>query len=115
MSDDLLANLDRLVADIEDGAAEGLYLAAEHVLGVSNDHVPTEEGTLERSGRATVDKGSLTAAVSYSTPYAVVQHEDLTLRHDPGRTAKFLENALNGERETARKIVATRIRRKLGA
>lgn len=113
MTGDLVRNLEGLLFAVDEGAAEGLFLAAENTLTVSNQHVPHEEGTLERSGKATVDKGSLTAAVSYKTPYAVVQHEDLTLRHDAGRTAKFLENALNGERDTNRKIIAEQIRKRL--
>ncbi len=54
---------------INSGAAAGLRLAAKHVLQVANTRVPTEEGTLERSGRATVDEGRLVGAVSYDTPY----------------------------------------------
>lgn len=95
-------------AALQAGAEDGVYKAAEHVLGVSNEHVPHEEGTLERSGRVTTDNawGTPTAAISYDTPYAVVMHEDLTARHDPGRTAKYLENAVNGERTTAGRIIA---------
>ena len=86
----------------------GLLLAGEHILGVSNDHVPHEEGTLERSGKVTVDGDK--AALSYDTPYAVPQHEDMTLKHDSGRTAKYLENAMNSERKTALKIIAQAIK-----
>jgi hypothetical protein len=95
------------------GTAKGLGLALEHMLGVSNDHVPHEEGTLERSGKTGVDEQALRGGVGYDTPYAVIQHEDMTLRHDPGRNAKFLENALNGERDTAGKLIATAIEREL--
>ena len=91
MSDDLIRRLDGILVAVQEGAAEGLFFAGEHILEVSNRHIPIEEGTLQRSGKVTVDKGTLEAAVSYSTPYAVPQHEDLTLRHDPGRTAKYLE------------------------
>lgn len=97
------------------GAARGLLLAGEHVLGVSNDHVPHEEGTLERSGKASVDEAKLRAAVSYDTEYAIAQHEDLTMRHDPGRNAKFLENALNGEKTTVGRLIHTAVERELGA
>lgn len=104
----------RAIRDAERaGAVRGLRLAAEHVLGVSRQRVPIEEGTLERSGVAQVDEASLTAAVSYDTPYAVRQHEDLTLRHDEGRTAKYLESALEDEADTVRDIIAAEIRRSL--
>ena len=97
--------------DMRRAAVKGLEDAAEHVLGVSNQRVPIEEATLERSGRASVDASTLQAAVSYDTPYAVVQHEDMTLQHDPGRSAKFLETALNQEAGAVQQIIADRIRR----
>lgn len=93
------------------GARRGLALGVEHVLQVSRSRVPLEEGTLERSGTATVDEGELRGAVAYDTPYAVRQHEDLTLKHDDGRQAKYLESALEDERETVGEIVAAEIRR----
>lgn len=94
------------------GGERGLVLATEHLLGVSDEHVPIEEGTLERSGKASVD--GLEGAVSYDTVYAVYQHERLDLRHDPGRTAKYLENAMNSEASTVRTLIANAIRAEMG-
>ncbi|MDQ1053174.1 hypothetical protein QE394_001102 [Arthrobacter sp. SORGH_AS 212] len=92
--------------DVLNGSANrAVALAAEHVLGVSNKSVPIEEDTLERSGTVSTDPGNFTAAVSYDTPYAVKQHEDMTLRHDNGRSAKYLENAMNSEVQTAAEII----------
>lgn len=96
------------------GAAKGLFYGAEHLLQVSNKSVPIEEGTLERSGHTSVDPGALEAAVSYDTPYAPKQHEDLDYVHDEGRTAKFLENAMNSEKATIRAIIAREIKTALG-
>jgi len=93
------------------GAVRGLRMAAEHLLGESRQEVPIEEGTLERSGVASVDEASMRAAVSYDTPYAVRQHEDLDLRHDQGRKAKYLEDPMNRERSTMLEIIAAQIRR----
>lgn len=95
------------------GAARGLGLATEHLLQVSNTQVPIEEGTLERSGVASVDEGKLRGATSYDTPYAVKQHEDLTLAHDSGRNAKYLENAVNSERREVAEIIAGEVRQEL--
>lgn len=95
------------------GAARGLALAAEHVLGVSNDQAPIEEGTLIRSGAPSVDEKNLVAAVSYDTPYSVRQHEDMHLRHDSGRNAKFLENAFNSEVGAVRNIIVKAIKGEL--
>lgn len=92
-----------------DGGERGLTLATEHVLSVSDEHVPLEEGTLERSGVASVD--GLEGAVSYDTVYAVYQHERLDLHHDdPSRTAKYLENAVNTEGDTVLALLATALR-----
>lgn len=95
------------------GAARGLYLAAEHVLTESQAVVPIDEGPLQHSGTASVDEPSLTAMVSYDTPYAVKQHEDLTLRHAPGRTGKYLERPLNAERAQVKALIAAQLRRAL--
>lgn len=91
-------------------AGRGLALAGEHVLGESSRLVPLEEGTLDRSGTVSVEQKGLRAAVSYNTPYAVRQHEDLTLKHDEGRQAKYLETALTGNRQQASEIIAGAIR-----
>ena len=90
---------------LDEGVEVALTLAAEHVLTVSNQHVPHDEGTLERSGKTSYDPKKKTAAVSYNTPYARRQHEELTWKHENGRTAKYLENAMNSERRNVLKII----------
>lgn len=75
-----------------------LTAAGYHVLGVSNEQVPHETGDLMRSGGVATEGD--TVAIYYDTPYAVVQHEDLNYRHDEGRNAKFLENAIIAEQQT---------------
>jgi hypothetical protein len=95
------------------GAATGLKLAAEHLLQVSRGLVPIEEATLERSGVADVDEDDLVASVSYDTPYAARQHEELTWRHDPGRQPKYLEQPLEDEADTMMRLFAAAIRREL--
>ncbi|MGD6762045.1 hypothetical protein ACOKM5_24230 [Streptomyces sp. BH097] len=95
------------------GASRGVRLALEHLLQVSRGRVPIEEGTLERSGTVTVNEADLEGAVSYDTPYAVRQHEDMTLRHDNGRTAKYLEGPLHEENGVMSQIIAAQVRRAL--
>lgn len=92
-------------------AARGLGKAVEHLLGVSRAEVPIEEGTLERSGVASVDRDNLIGAVAYDTPYAVRQHEELDWQHDEGRNAKYLEGPMNRERDTMLQLIAAEIRR----
>ncbi|MFG3037781.1 hypothetical protein ACGFYZ_12815 [Streptomyces sp. NPDC048330] len=104
-------NGDAVLAAERAGALLGLRLGAEHLLTESRRVVPIEEATLERSGVASVDEAALTAGVSYDTPYAVRQHEDMTLRHDNGRSAKFLERPLAEEAATINEIIAAAIRR----
>ncbi|MBM7767358.1 minor capsid protein [Glutamicibacter nicotianae] len=94
-----------VIPRLRNASGRGLGLAAEHVLGESNKIIPHEEGTLQNTGATSVDTKNLRAAVSYNTPYAVVQHEDLSLRHDEGRQAKFLETALASEKDAVREIV----------
>lgn len=95
------------------GAVRGLTKGTEHVLTESRKVVPIEEGTLERSGVASVDPATMQGAISYDTVYAVPQHENLDWQHDTGRQAKYLEEPLLRERDTVGAIVAAEIRREL--
>lgn len=92
---------------------DGLHAAAEHLVGASRKLVPIQEGTLERSATASVDRERMRAAVSYDTPYAVRQHEDLNLKHDNGRTAKYLERPMATENAVMRELIRARVRREL--
>ncbi|NUT31530.1 MAG: hypothetical protein HOV79_00495 [Hamadaea sp.] len=87
-------------------SAEGLGLAVEFLLHEARVEVPIEEGTLERSGAASVDEDSLTGAVSFDTVYAVPQHERLDYRHAEGRKAKYLEDPMNRNRATLLELIA---------
>lgn len=104
---------DRAKGKARRGAVDGLKLGAEHVLGESRKQVPHEEGTLERSGVASVDEVTMTAAVSYDTPYAARQHEELTWQHDDGRNAKYLEKPMAAERDTVSALYQAQIRKAL--
>jgi hypothetical protein len=110
-------------SELHAAGVSGLAKASEHVLQVAKTLVPIEEGTLERSGVASVDADSLTAAVSFDGPYAVAQHEGMDFRHpgpgntNPGavgRVAKYLEIAFTGEAKTIEEIIANEIRTALG-
>lgn len=104
------------------GAGHGLYLGAEHVGEEADRIIPISppgemsSGTLMRSKAVSVDEGALQAAVSYDTPYAVIQHEDLTFQHDPGRQAKYLEQPINdaGVKRKVEDLIAREIKRALG-
>lgn len=102
-------------AAVQAALMRGLVTAGEHILNVSNSQVPLEEGDLARSGVVSSSSpADLTVAVSYDTPYAVRQHEDLSLRHDPGRNAKFLSNACSSEAKTAGHLIARAVKSVVG-
>ncbi|MFD8529413.1 hypothetical protein ACFV0L_18535 [Streptosporangium canum] len=103
-------NAEALTAEIQRAAGRGLRNATEHVLAVSNQRVPHDEGTLERSGAAVVHEADLLGVVSYGAPYSVVQHENLDYKHKPGRTAKFLELAVREEAEVVKLMIAKHLR-----
>lgn len=91
-------------------ASEGLQKGLEHVLGEARKLVPLEEGTLERSGRVNMI-GPLDGAITFDTVYAVRQHEELTWKHLPGRSAKYLEIPMNRERDTVLRMMQVPLRR----
>jgi hypothetical protein len=96
---------------IRAATVRGLGLWAENLLSESRAIVPLDEATLSRSGRASVDESNLSAAVSYDTPYAVRQHEDMSLHHPNGRQAKYLEKPFIATKQLAAKIIANQIRK----
>lgn len=102
------------------GARTGMLLALRNTLDVSNTQVPHEEGDLERDGGVSLDEITLHGVISYgrsadTKDYAVVQHEDMTLKHDSGRNAKFLENAMNATRGENLDIIKTSVKREMRA
>lgn len=101
-----------------EGRNQGLWAAGEHVLGVSNESVPHEEGDFEATGGVSQDEGTGLTAISYrDTAYpgqAAELHENASLQHDDGRNAKFLELALASEREVILAIAGEALKRRLG-
>lgn len=104
-------DLSDVLGKILDECPEALDLATEHLLSESNKSCPHEDGTLERSGRASND--GRRGAVSYDTPYAVRQHEDMSLHHDGKGQAKWLEVTMAQEKQAIAQIVATAVRKGL--
>lgn len=101
------------------GAARGLNRAATALKAESQARVPVDETDLRKSA-ATHDASeqSLEAAVTYDTPYAVIQHERLDFHHptdhNPGAQAKYLERPAVEMRHDLGAIVAAEIRREMG-
>lgn len=91
-------------------ASEGLEKGLEHVLAEARKIAPLDEGTLERSGKVVMN-GPLDGAVVFDTVYAARQHEELTWKHLPGRSAKYLEIPMNSERQVVLDLMAVPLRR----
>ncbi len=105
---------EQIVSLVRVAAAEGLTATAERVRAVAVPLTPLEYGDL-RSSLTVVpaDPVDLESAVVSDLPYAVKQHEDLTLRHDDGQ-AKFLETAAVGGRQDVAALMLTAARRRIG-
>jgi hypothetical protein len=103
-----------LVAAVRAAAVDGLNLSAERVRAVAVPRTPLEYGDL-RSSLTVVPatEGDLESAVVSDLPYAVRQHEDLSLRHDDGQ-AKYLESAALESVGEIEQIMAGALRRHLG-
>jgi hypothetical protein len=95
----------KLSQDVKQAAVDALVSAGEYILDESNKIAPIDEGTLIRSGNVAVDENAGTVIVYYDTPYAVRQHEDMSLRHTNGRSAKFLEIASTQNADKVRKFI----------
>ncbi|MBG0560725.1 hypothetical protein [Actinoplanes aureus] len=107
-------NGDEIKAAMRGASMDGLELAAEHLLQVSTQLAPHEEGDLARSGEVSTDDSRQQAAVSYDRLYAVRQHEELTWHHDDGKQAKYLEEPMSSERATMLQLLAGPMRDQLG-
>lgn len=113
----LLGRLKALRPTAGDAAQRGLVLAAEHLKGKSQEVVPVDTGVLresayvrvaDRSTRGTMlPKGyDSIVEVGYSAPYAHYVHENLEMRHQPGKIAKYLEIPAQQEAGAMRRILS---------
>ncbi len=102
---------ERISSRVAKARDDTLLDGVEYLLETANRTIPIEEATLQRSGRATAERGE--AAVSYDTPYAVPQHERTDYRHDPGRRAKWLEMTVREQGPAIRELLAEGLRRRL--
>jgi len=77
---------------------QALYKEAAVIFEESQDEVPVDTGILRSSGQLGLPKiegGELVVDITYggaAADYAIYVHEDLEMRHQPGKKAKFLED-----------------------
>jgi HK97 gp10 family phage protein len=87
---------------------QALGQAMELIRAEAVARTPVETGHLAESATVTVEGD--TGSVKYPGPYARYQHEGLDFRHETGQ-AKFLETAMNANKDAALGIIATNIRK----
>ena len=84
---------DTYVAKVTKAARSALAQGGEMLLTKSKQECPVDTEQLQLSGIATPLDGGKRVEISYNTPYAHRQHEDLTYNHSQGK-AKYLEDPM---------------------
>lgn len=102
---------DDILKDIQNSIPVALKDAAEFLLDEALKRVPIEDGTLANSGNTSVNKNE--AFVTFDTPYAIRQHEDLTLHHKNGRSAKYVERPARENQKKIETIIADTLKDKV--
>ena len=123
----------------EQAGLKALRTGAEAILTEAIDETPIDTGTLRRSGTVTVgalpdgaqvyeaaESGSdmkdafpgpvgkeKAVYISFNTPYARRQHEELDYEHPRGGKAKYLEDPFNRNKEKVLKYADKQIRKAL--
>jgi len=123
----------------EEAALKALRTGAEAILTEAIDETPIDTGTLRRSGTVTVgdipDAEKVYAAaksgtemknafpqpigkekavyVSYNTPYARRQHEELGYNHPLGGKAKYLEDPFNRNKDKVLQYAEKQVKKAL--
>ena len=105
------AGFEAVLARIEAAGVAALHEAAEFIGGAADAQTPKDTGALVESRQIEVDDNH--AVISYNTPYAHRQHEDLTYNHPNGGNAKYLENPMRSDAEVVIEILARSIGRAL--
>lgn len=89
-------NLKKEFAAIEKNTQRGLLKAAHRVVARSKELTPVDTGSLRSNQFASpTEKG---AKIEVKQNYAIYVHEDLAAHHPTGQ-AKFLETALNENKD----------------
>lgn len=101
---------DQIARSIEQAVNNAALAGAELLGDEAVQRTPLDTGTLRASMKVTTD-GNGTAAVSYNTPYAARQHEEIGWQHPGGGEAKFLENAVNATAARVKSVIADEIRK----
>lgn len=101
----------QVVKAAREAGLAALREGAEALLTEAQNEAPVETGTLRRSGTVT-DAGDK-VYVSFNTPYAVRQHEELEWRHPLGGKAKYLEDPFKRMKDKIKRAVQLAIKKAL--
>lgn len=103
--DKVLGNLKQYGKDRAVGTKKAVMDCGQHLKLESQEQVPVDTHKLQRSPQVEFVEEN-TVEVSYNTPYALKQHENLFYRHTQGK-AKYLEDPLNANREKYKNHIKT--------
>ena len=84
---------------------KAITLGLEFIKQESVKVAPKDTGMMEKSAQVTIAADRKTGYVSYDTPYAIRQHEELDYHHAEGRIAKYLELPLQQNAKKALEIM----------
>ena len=114
--DDFEAVLRAADAAMTAAVVTGVTEACEDLLSNSRDEVPLDQMDLSNSGKVTVAANGdrVEGAVSYDTPYAVIQHEAPDFEHQDGRKAGYLRDPQRALADKHLKYIASKAEGALG-
>lgn len=101
----ILENFQAFVNHMEEAQPEVLYEAMVPAFELSQTLVPVESGLLKSTGYLEIERRAQGARVNIGYAkgghpwYAIMQHEDLELSHEPPQQAKFLQDAIAFQRD----------------
>ncbi|QNJ56239.1 hypothetical protein SEA_OHGEESY_10 [Gordonia phage Ohgeesy] len=104
-------NTDQVIDQIADAWTAAMQAGADELLDKSNQLVPVDDGDLRNSGVASASGKE--AAVAYTAPHAMKQHERLDFDHPSGGQAKFLETAALANASAIEQAIAEAMREQL--
>lgn len=106
-------NIERMTRNIAEAVKEGLEDVTLDLERRAKEQAPIDLGDLRGSGASEVitTTNGVNGIVSFNTPYALIQHEDLTFFHPQGGKAKYLTDPLNQQAINYKKHIQNKIRR----
>lgn len=113
-----MSTADDIERRMREAAERAVSVAAHDLLGRAQRAAPVEEGTLRASGvvemeehaRGALPGHAIVATVSFNTPYAARQHEEITWKHPRGGKAKYLEDELKAMTPRYERVIGESIR-----